>query len=63
MGNQTNIIMRMVICAFMAVGAWNAGIYLTRTFIQHVPYEFSPMLCFVLPMLLGGALGLFWKTK
>ncbi len=63
MGGQTNIIVRMIICAFMAVGAWNAGIFLSRTFIQHLPYEFNFILGFVIPALLGCAIGFFWKSK
>ena len=63
MGGQTNLIVRMIICAFLAIVAWNAGIYVSRTFIQHIPYEFSPMLCFLLPMIVGCAVGFFWKSK
>ena len=63
MGKQTNIIARMIICAFMAVGAWNAGILISRTFIQHIPFEFDFVLGFVLPAILGAAIGFLWKSK
>ena len=63
MGNQTNILTRMILCALMAIGAWNVGIFLSRTFIQHIPYVFDIVLCLIFPMIIGAAFGFFWKSK
>lgn len=63
MGNGNGFFVRMVICALLAVGAWNLGIIVSRTFIFDQPYTVDPLINLILPMILGCVLGAAWKPK
>lgn len=63
MNSGNALFVRMIICALLAIGAWNLGIIASRTFITNEPYTFDLILNGFIPMVLGCFIGYMWKPK